>query len=65
MKGSTEGFIDVIKQADADHYTPKGAVATGGASPTSLFVPELNQLFVGVQQHGDKDAEIQIYVAES
>ena len=63
-EGSTEGFVDVIKQIDANHYVLKGTVPTGGASATSLFVPELKRLFVGVEQHGDKDAEIRIYAPE-
>jgi DNA-binding beta-propeller fold protein YncE len=59
--GSTEGQIVVFKQVDADHYEAAGTISTGGASPTSLFVPELNRYYVAVQSHGAKAAEVQIY----
>jgi DNA-binding beta-propeller fold protein YncE len=59
--GSTEGYIVVFKQIDPDHYESEGTISTGGASPTSLFVPELNRYYVAVQSHGAKEAEVQVY----
>jgi hypothetical protein len=59
--GSTEGYIVVFKQIDPDHYEPEGTISTGGSSPTSLFVPELNRYYIAVQSHGAKEAEVQVY----
>jgi hypothetical protein len=59
--GSTEGYIVIFKQVDADHYESDGIISTGGASPTSLFVPELNRFYVAVQSHGAREAEVQVY----
>jgi len=59
--GSTEGYIVVFKQIDRDHYESEGTISTGGASPTSLFVPELNRYYIAVQSHGATEAEVQVY----
>jgi DNA-binding beta-propeller fold protein YncE len=59
--GSTEGYIVVFKQIDPDHYEPEGTISTGGASPTSLFVPELNRYYLAVQSHGATEAAVQVY----
>jgi DNA-binding beta-propeller fold protein YncE len=59
--GSTEGYIVIFKQIDPDHYESEGTISTGGASPTSLFVPGLNRYYVAVQSHGAKEAEVQVY----
>jgi len=59
--GSTEGYIVVFKQIDPDHYESEGTISTGGASPTSLFVPELNRYYIAVQSHGGTEAEVQVY----
>src|ERR1700736_4114632 len=47
-----EGFISVIAQADADHYEPMAKIRTRPRARNSLFVPELNRLFVGVPSDG-------------
>jgi DNA-binding beta-propeller fold protein YncE len=59
--GSTEGYIVIFRQVDRDHYELDGTISTGGASPTSLFVPTLNRYYVAVQSHGIKEAEVQVY----
>jgi DNA-binding beta-propeller fold protein YncE len=46
-----DGFVDVIKQLDSDHYQSLGRVATGVLAKTALWVPELNRLYVAVPQH--------------
>ena len=46
-----DGFVDVIKQVDPDHYQSLGRVATGVLAKTSLWVPELNRRYVAVPQH--------------
>ena len=46
-----DGFVDVIKQLDPNHYQSLGRVATGALAKTALWVPELNRLYVAVPQH--------------
>ena len=46
-----DGFVDVIKQLDSDHYQSLGRVETGVLAKTALWVPELKRLYVAVPQH--------------
>ncbi|MGI0092133.1 MAG: YncE family protein [Nitrososphaerales archaeon] len=45
------GYLDVIKQQDADSYRPLITLPTGPLARTSLFYPEQEELFVAVPQH--------------
>ena len=56
-----EGFIDVWRQQDADHYDRMGRVATPADSRTGLFVPDLGELFETVPHHGAQGAQISVY----
>jgi hypothetical protein len=56
-----DGSVDVIRQLDADHYEFAGQVPTAKGAATSLFVPELEELFVAVPQQGGQGAELRIY----
>jgi hypothetical protein len=56
-----EGFIDVQRQIDPDHYEVVAHVPTGPNARTSLFVPELHQLFVAVPKTGDHPAEVRVF----
>lgn len=53
-----DGFVTVIAQRDADHYEQVGKVPTGVGARISLFVPELNRLYVAVPRRGSHPAEI-------
>jgi YVTN family beta-propeller protein len=55
------GNIDVFKQGDPDKYTVMSKVETSAGARTSLFVPELNQLFVAAPARSGKEAQIMIY----
>jgi hypothetical protein len=55
------GFIEVIRQLDADHYAPMRAIPTSPGAATSLWVPQLDRLFLGVPQQGDRPASIRVY----
>jgi hypothetical protein len=57
------GSIDVFSQKDPDHYERIAGISTPNGSKTGLFVPELGELFLGVLQQGEKDAEIRVYEA--
>src|SRR5947199_2111619 len=56
-----EGFIDVRRQMDPDHYDRIGRVATPADSRTGLFVPDLGELFETTPHHGAQGAQIGVY----
>jgi hypothetical protein len=49
-----EGFIDVLKQQDSNHYRLIGKIPTESGARTSLFVPELERMYIAAPRH-DKD----------
>jgi DNA-binding beta-propeller fold protein YncE len=56
-----EGSLDVVRQVNADHYELAGRVATAKGAATSLFVPELEEVFVAVPQREGQGAELRTY----
>ena len=56
-----EGFIDVWRQRDPDHYDRIGRVPTPADARTGLFVPDLGELFETIPHHGAQGAEIDVY----
>ena len=56
-----EGSLDVVRQVDADHYEFAGRVPTAKGAATSLFVPELEEVFVAVPQPEGQGAELRTY----
>ena len=58
-----EGAIGVYQQQDAGHYSEMGRIQTVKGARTSLFVPELNTLFLAVRRQGNDAAAIRIYEA--
>src|SRR5215472_4889625 len=59
-----EGFIDVFDQHGPDDYKPCGRIPTASGARTSLFVPELNRLYLAVPHRGTQMAEIRVYEAQ-
>ncbi len=55
------GSLDVVRQLDADHYEFAGRVPTVKGAGTSIFVPELDRLFLAVPQRDGQSAEIRSY----
>jgi hypothetical protein len=55
------GWIYVYQQGDADHYRLASKIQTRPGSGTSLFVPELNRLYVASQAIADQEAAILVY----
>ena len=51
----------MVRQTDADHYEFAGRVPTAKGAATSLFVPELAQLFLAVPQRDGQTAELRVY----
>ena len=56
-----EGFVDVFDQRDADHYVRIAHLPTAAGARTSLFVPELDRLYLAVPARGAQQAEIRVY----
>jgi DNA-binding beta-propeller fold protein YncE len=49
-----DGSASVIVQQDADHYMSVAEVTTGYRAKTSIFVPELNRLYIAVSSRGKR-----------
>src|SRR2546426_12648192 len=56
-----EGFLAVLQQKDANHYQPSSKIPTAPGARTSLFVPEMNHLYLAVPHRANQEAEIRIY----
>ena len=58
-----QGFVDVLRQRDADHYDRIARLPTAPGARTGLFVPEWGKLFVAVPHRGEQRAEVLVYAA--
>ena len=56
-----EGFLDLVKQLTPDQYVVRSRIKTAAGARTSLFVPELRQLFLAVPGKSHQPAAIWIY----
>jgi len=56
-----EGFLDVLQQQDASHFTRTARVAPAAGARTSLYVPEQHRLYLAVPHRGGQKAEIRVY----
>jgi YVTN family beta-propeller protein len=56
-----EGAISVYQQQDPNHYSKTAQIETVKGARTSLFVPELDRLFLAVRRQGENPAAIQVY----
>jgi DNA-binding beta-propeller fold protein YncE len=56
-----EGFVDVTRQIDADHYERIARIATGPIARTSVFVPGWHRLYVAVPRDGEHGAELRAF----
>lgn len=56
-----EGFVDIIEQADSDHYERSVKVPTASGARTGLFALERDDLFIAVPHRGAQAAEIRRY----
>jgi DNA-binding beta-propeller fold protein YncE len=61
---SGDDGIAVYDQKDADNYSPMVKVANEPRARTSIWVPELNRLYVPAPPIGDRGAEILVYEAQ-
>lgn len=58
---ASPGWIYVYEQKDPDHYEVLSKIKTRPGSGTSLFVPQLDRLYVASQAIGDQDAAILVF----
>jgi DNA-binding beta-propeller fold protein YncE len=56
-----EGFVEIVRQRDADHYEVVERIPTSKGARTGLFVPELSTLFAAVPARGHSPAEVRAY----
>jgi DNA-binding beta-propeller fold protein YncE len=56
-----EGFVDVTRQIDPDHYERIARIPTGANARTSAFVPEWRRLYVAVPRDQDRGAELRVF----
>ena len=52
----------VFEQRDADHYSHIADVPAGFQAKTSIFVPELNRLYIAVSGKGKPDAKLSLQI---
>ena len=55
-----DGATSVFEQRDADHYEHVVEVPTGFRAKTSLYVPELNRLYIAVSGGDKPDAKVAV-----
>ena len=58
------GFVYTYQQKDADRYELIDKLPTRQGAGTSLWVPELNRLYVGAPAQGDQPADILVFEAQ-
>ena len=57
-----DGLTSVFAQRDADHYEHIVEVPTGFRAKTSLYVPELNRLYINVSGGDKADAQVALQI---
>jgi DNA-binding beta-propeller fold protein YncE len=56
-----EGYVDVTRQIDANHYERMARIPTGSNARTSVFVPSWRRLYVAVPRDKNRDAELRVF----
>ena len=57
-----DGTTSVFQQRDADHYEHIAEIPTGFQGKTSLFVPELNRLYVELSGKAKPEAKLALMI---
>ncbi len=57
-----DGATSVFEQRDADHYEHLVDVPTGYRAKTSLYVPELNRLYIAISGGDKPDAQVAMVI---
>jgi DNA-binding beta-propeller fold protein YncE len=56
-----EGFLDVFEERSGGQFARTSHIGTAAGARTSLFVPDLNRLYLAVPHRGSQRAEIRVY----
>lgn len=56
-----EGFLSVIEQRDPDRYEPLAKIPTAAGARTSLWVADLDRLYLAVPHRPNQRCEIRVY----
>jgi DNA-binding beta-propeller fold protein YncE len=56
-----DGYLDVFQDQGANRFARIGHLATAAGARTSLFVAELDRLYLAVPHRGQQTAEIRVY----
>ncbi len=59
-----EGYVSVYQELTPDKYELLAKIPAGQGGKTSLFVPQLNRLYVAVSNHGSRQAKIEVFQAQ-
>ena len=58
---SAQGFIEILHQADPDHYETVAKIPTGPMGKNLAFIGSLHRLYVAVPPYGNVPARILVY----
>jgi DNA-binding beta-propeller fold protein YncE len=58
---SGAGFVDVIKQLDADHYQASEQISAPAGSRNCTFSAAANEFYLAIPRRGNQGAEILVY----
>lgn len=58
---SAEGFIEILHQADPDHYETVAKIPTGPMGKNLALIKSLHRLYVAVPPYGNVQAKILVY----
>jgi DNA-binding beta-propeller fold protein YncE len=64
-RGTDVGFVYVYQQKDSDHYDLVAKVPTAASAGTSLWVPELNRLYVAAPASEKEEAAVLVFEPQS
>lgn len=56
-----EGYLDVISQKDTNTYQQVAKIPTAQGGRTSLFVPQLDRLYIAIPDYTGDGAKIQVF----
>ncbi len=56
-----EGYVDVISQKDANNYQEMAKIPTSDGGRTSLFVPQLDKLFIAIPDYLGSNAKLLVF----
>lgn len=59
-----EGFISIVQQLDVNHYQRVAQVRTPPGGRTSILVPPLDRLYLGVWGRGGRPEELRVYAVQ-